>query len=113
MIRALWSATSSEDESRAYLQERLTSLFKLMFWSFAVLTLFLAVIYETYDGLGPRLQKYVYLSLAFGLSMMALLWRGVLVRRELTIRQLHALDLFFTIGANTVIAFDAMISYDF
>jgi eukaryotic-like serine/threonine-protein kinase len=113
MIRALWSATSSEDESRAYLQERLTSLFKLMFWSFTVLMLFLWVIYHAYDDLGPQYNDYVYASLVFGLSMMALLWRGVLVRRELTIRQLHALDLFFIIGANTIIAADAVISYDF
>src|SRR5262249_46960033 len=104
MIRALWSPTSSEDESRAYLQERLTSLFKLMFWSFTVLMLFLWVTYHTYDGLGPRYNDYVYASFVVGLSIMAMLWRGVLVRRELTIPQLHALDLFFTIGANTIIA---------
>jgi serine/threonine-protein kinase len=113
MIRALWSATSSDDESRAYLQERLTSLFKLMFWSFTVLMLFLLLIYHEFNEITPTHNNYVYATFVVGLLTMAVLWRGVLVRRELTIRQLHGLDLFFTIGANTIIAADAVISFDF
>ena len=41
MIRAPWSSGSSEEESRVYLQTRLTVLYKLMFWAFVVLILVL------------------------------------------------------------------------
>jgi serine/threonine-protein kinase len=52
------------------------------------------------------------MAFAIGLAIMAMLWRGVLVRRTLTFEQLHALDAFYTVGANSIIAFCAIVSSD-
>src|SRR5882724_2244710 len=78
-----WSLAKSEEEARAYLQERLTVLFKLMFWSFVALVAFLWLLYHQYPDIEPIHQKYVYAAAAGGLVIMAFLWRGVLVRTEL------------------------------
>jgi hypothetical protein len=40
--RAVWGTAKTEEETRAYLQERVTLLFKLMFWSLFALMAFLA-----------------------------------------------------------------------
>jgi serine/threonine-protein kinase len=113
MIRAPWAGGSSEEESRAYLQTRLTVLFKLMFWCFVALVLFLAAAYHRYPDIEPALQRpYVYGAFALGLAILAFLWRGLLVRRALSFEALHALDTFYTIAVNVVIAFCAVCSYD-
>ena len=40
--------------SRAYLQSRLTVLYKLMFWAFSALMAFLWVAYRLYPAIEPR-----------------------------------------------------------
>ena len=113
MLRALWAVASSEAEARTYLQTRLTVLFKLTFWSFIALLLFMVGTYAAYPGYQPRNNAFVYLVFSGGLAMMAFIWRGLLVRRTLSFDQLHAVDLFYAIGANSCISACALISADF
>ncbi len=94
--RALWGSAQTEEETRAYLQERVTLLFKLMFWSLFALMAFLAITFTTDDDNAPFQRKYVYASAVIGLSTMAFIWRGLLVRRELSIDTLYRLDLVYS-----------------
>ncbi len=103
---------ASDEGVRAYLQTRLTVLYKLMFWSFSALMAFLWAAYRRYPEIEPRNNYLVFIAFASGLVTMAVLWRGVLVRRTLTIAQLHALDVFYALGANSIIAFCAVVSSD-
>ena len=115
MIRAPWSHGTPEAESRAFLQERLTLLMKLLFWCIAALTAFLAAAYWKYrnvPGLVPEHQTYVWWTIAIGMTMQAALWRLVVLRRELTFEQLYRIDAIFTIGANILIAICAAIAFD-
>ncbi len=118
MLGAPWSASTADEggarhESRAYLQTRLTVLFQLMFWCFAVLVLFLYGAYQKYPEIEPALNRWVYLGFTGGLAILAVMWRGLLVRnKQLTFRQLHAMDAFYAIATNTVIAACAVLSYD-
>ena len=112
MVRAPWREGASEADSRAYLQTRTTLLYQLMFWAFSALMVFLWAAYRRYPEIQPRLNYLVFTSFASGLVLMAVLWRGLLVRRTLTFEQLHGLDAFYTIGANSIIAFCAIVSSD-
>jgi serine/threonine-protein kinase len=94
---ALWGSTQSEAESRAFLQERVTTLFKLMFWSLIALMAFLATTFElNRQDTAPHDRQSVYLAAAIGLAGMAFCWRVLLVRRVLSIRTLYRLDLAYS-----------------
>jgi serine/threonine-protein kinase len=112
-LRLPWSSAATEAESRTYLQARLTVLFELMFWSFVALLAFLGVLYGAYPKIAPRHNDRVYEVSALGLVIMAVLWRGPLVRRTLSMAQLHAIDLFYATGTGVVFALAAVIAYDF
>jgi hypothetical protein len=112
VVEAAWSGTAGDEESRAYLQTRLTVLYKLMFWCFAALMVFLWAAYRRYPQIQPRRNHLVFIAFTAGLATMAVIWRGVLVRRRLTFRQLHAMDTFYAVAANGCIAFCAIVSSD-
>jgi len=113
MIRAPWSTGSSEEEARAYLQARLTVLYKLMFWCFVILIGFLWVTYLQYKDIKPRLQVWVNTAFVTGMAIEGFIWRGLLVRKpRMSFDALNALDTFFVVAANTVIAGCALLSYD-
>jgi len=118
-----WRRGSSEEESRAYLQARLTTLFKLLFWCFIALMAFIFSMYALYgewvrpgssppQGVVPKNQPYVYGAFAVGVTIQAFIWRVLLLRKKLTLEQLHHIDTAFAIGSNFIIAFCAMVSAD-
>ncbi len=111
MIRAPWSHGSPEEESRAFLQERITLLFKLLFWCFVALMAFVWVAYNAYPSTRPTYQSYVYVAFAAGIVIQAVTWRLVLVRRQLSFEQLHALDVAFVMVSNAAIALCAVLAY--
>ena len=112
MVRATWGAAANEEEARKYLQTRLTLLFKLMFWSLVALLVLLVVMYGAYPTVEPRYNGYVYAIFTSGLSLMAFLWRGLLLRRTLSFPQLHAIDLTYSVGTGACIATCTILSYD-
>jgi serine/threonine-protein kinase len=112
MLRAPWSSGSSEEESRAYLQTRLTVLYKVMFWCFLLLIGFLWSVYETYPDIRPANQTYVNITFVTGLAIQAYIWRGKLLRKQLSFESLNAIDMFYAIAANTAIAACAVLSFD-
>jgi hypothetical protein len=113
LLRGPWGTSASEEEARAYLQQRLTVLFKLMFWSFVALLTFLRLLYAMYPDYEPRYNGHVYAVAAGGLAIMAFLWRGVLVRRTLSVGRLVALDLFYCFGSGAIFSAAAILAYEF
>jgi len=112
MVLAPWNPGGSEEETRAYLHARLLVLWRLMFWCFAALMLFLAAAYARYPTVRPEHQNAVYLVFGGGLLIMLAIWRIWLVRPELPIRALHAIDTFYVVASLTCIAAAAVISLD-
>ena len=98
MVRAMLSDSQSEEEARAFLQGRVTVLFKLMFWSLFALMVFLAVLYEVDPENAPADRTWVYAHSALGLGGMAFIWQVLLVRRPLQVNTLYALDLVYSFG---------------
>lgn len=107
MLRAPWSTGASEEESRAYLHARVMVLWRLMFWCFLALVVFLACAYTVYPHVQPERQELVYIAFAFGLVVIVLIRRIWLVRPKLSIRALEAIDTVYLVGALTTIAFCA------
>jgi serine/threonine-protein kinase len=101
-----------DQETRAFLQERITLLFKLMFWSLSALIGFLAGLYTLDPDNAPALRQWVYLQSAIGLGSMAFIWRMLLVRRPLPLRMLHALDLVYSLGIGASFAASAYLQHD-
>jgi hypothetical protein len=99
--RALFGTAQTEEETRAYLQERVTLLFKLMFWSLIALMAFLATTYALDERNAPDHREYVYVSAGAGLAGMLFIWQVVL-RKPVSIETLYRLDLTysFCIGAS-------------
>jgi eukaryotic-like serine/threonine-protein kinase len=113
MVRIL-GASGSEEEARAYLQTRLTGLWKVMFWAFVFLVSSQWVLYELlYPDIRPRYQSAIYVLATVALTTMALIWRGVLVRRALTITALYGLDLLFSVGIGFALGAVAVLAWDF
>jgi eukaryotic-like serine/threonine-protein kinase len=113
VVPAIWGSAGSEAESRAFLQERVTTLFKLMFWSFIALMAFLATMYELGgDDVAPDQRVIVYVVSVVGLAGMAFCWRVLLVRRKLTIPQLHRLDFVYSFGIGLAFGLSAYFQND-
>jgi serine/threonine-protein kinase len=112
MLRAPWGSGASEDESRAYLHARMLVLWRLMFWCFLVLVVFLAGAYTVYPHLRPARQNYVYLGFGTGLASMIMIRRLWLGRPNLPIKALEAIDTFYVVGSSCIIALCAVASID-
>jgi eukaryotic-like serine/threonine-protein kinase len=116
--RSGWRAMGHDEESRARLQERLIALSRLMFWSFAVLALGMMALYWKYPtttehgGIQPIRQGWINLISAAGVVSLAIVWRGVLVRRDLELRYLYAIDLFYAFSTGAIFASAAFLASD-
>jgi serine/threonine-protein kinase len=101
---------ANEEEARADLQKRIASLFKVMFWSLALLVGFLWALYTIYgEPVAPKRRDLVYIGSAIGLGAMAFIWRGLLVRRPLPVSALHAIDLVYSLGIGTAFGAAAVV----
>ncbi|HEY5945361.1 MAG TPA: serine/threonine-protein kinase [Kofleriaceae bacterium] len=112
MVTAMWSGASGEEEARAFLQTRIAFLFKLMFWSIFALVGFLAVLYAIDPDNAPANHNWVYVVSAIGVGSMAFIWRALLVRRQVPMRVLHALDLVYSLGIGTAFGLSAYLQHD-
>jgi len=103
MVRLLGGNANAE-EARASLQARLTTLYRIMFWAFVTLIASQWVMYELlYPEIKQPGQDLIYATASGGLVVMAAIWRGLLVRRTLTVRHLDGLDLFFSAGSGLLL----------
>ena len=114
MVRAQLGAGTSEEESRAHLQARLTTLYKVMFWANAALLAFLKLMYSTLPpGVEPKHDIWVFAMATVAIGLMAFVWRVLLVGAPRSFRTLNGIDHFFTFGSGVVFGAAASIAYDF
>lgn len=115
MMPARWGSVGFEEESREYLQARLTTLWKVMFWAFVSLIGSQLLLYEQfYPSLKPQYQNVIYLVATVGLVLMALIWRGVLVRNpKLSVKTLYGIDTFYSTASGATLGVAAICAYNF
>jgi serine/threonine-protein kinase len=113
MLRAAWASAKTDEESRAYLQARIAALFKVMFWSLVALLVEITVQYElVLEATPPRYRAVVYVISGVGLAAMLVVWRGLLVRKRLSIAWLYGLDLVYSAGIGVAFGASAIAQYD-
>jgi serine/threonine-protein kinase len=110
--RAGWMAMQQDEESRAYLQSRLATLSKLMFWSFVVLLGSMVVLYAQNPIIEPAGNRRIYVIATIGMITLAVIWRGLLIRRQLPIKVLYAIDFFYAAGTGSIFASAAYIAWE-
>jgi eukaryotic-like serine/threonine-protein kinase len=108
-VHAGWS----DEESRAYLQERLNTLSSVMFWSFVILIAFMYLLYWRYPDVKPAHQDAIIWMSTGGVTVLAVIWRGFLARRTLTTSQLYSIDLFYAASIGTCFATAAYLAREF
>ncbi len=101
-----------DEETRANFQARLVVLTRLMFWSFVALVIGMVFLYWQYPEIQPHRNGTIYKIAVFGLAVLAVIWRGPLVRRELSIPTLYGIDLFYGLGSGSIFAAAAFIASD-
>jgi serine/threonine-protein kinase len=107
----LWRSTHTDEEARSYLQVRLNLYSKLMFWSFVTLMAFLAMAYRIY-AIAPKYSEVVFGGAAVMLGIMALVWRLLIVRRQLTVEGLQRVDLAYAITIGLAFGASAALQFD-
>jgi eukaryotic-like serine/threonine-protein kinase len=113
MVRAMWSDAPDEEVARAFLQARIASLFKVMFWSLAAFVAFLAIVYELDPKNAPEQRRVVYVISAAGLCGMAFIWRVWLIRpKALSAAMLYRLDLVYSLGIGASFGASAYLQND-
>jgi len=113
MVRLL-GGVANEEEARASFQQRLTTLYKIMFWAFVTLIASQWVMYELlYPPIKPSHEDLIYVTASCGLVVHAGIWRGILVRRTLSVRQLDVFDMFFSAGSGLLLGAAVLFTLDF
>ncbi|MDB4954386.1 MAG: serine/threonine kinase [Myxococcales bacterium] len=112
MIRALWGAANNEEESRAYLQARLTVFSRVMFWSLLVDLVFVSVLYEVYPRLRPLQNHLIFGEAVLCLAALAVFWRVLLVRRRMSYEALYRLDLVYGLWVGSGFALSVVFAPD-
>ncbi len=107
-----WLGSASELEGRAYLQQRLELISKLMFWSFATLIAFLLLMYAAYRDLSPKYNSWILGMAVGGLVVLAVIWRLGLKRKEVPLARLILLDRFYAVGTGMTFGAAAFLSRD-
>ncbi len=113
VTRAWWLGMGSEEESRARLQERLVVLSQLLFWSFLTLLTLMFLLYRTFPAIHePVHNNEIYGIGVLGMVFLVVIWRGALVRKQLSLRQLHAIDVFYAASSGLSFAASTCLAYD-
>jgi serine/threonine-protein kinase len=112
ITRVGWHGLSRDEESRAYLQARLTVLSKLAFWSFLVVIGGMLILYARYRHIEPDDNNDIYKMATVGLIILAIIWRGFLVRRQLKLEWLYAIDLFYALGTGIIFGGASYIAWE-
>ena len=99
------SGGNAREVARAYLQERLEVLSGLMFWAFVVLLSFTFGMYFGWPEIEPADEWIINWFSLGGVISLAVIWRLFLVRKTLTMEQLHRIDAIYAI--TTGLAFGA------
>ena len=104
-------AGDSDEEGRAYLQERLRLCAKLLFWTFVALLGLALAAYHLFPVMKPAELGLVHGGGEVGLALLGATWI-VLAKRRLSLRALHALDVLYAVSTGLAFADGAMFSPD-
>jgi serine/threonine-protein kinase len=99
-----------EESARRFLQKRLELYARIVFWAFVALRVMELLLYWAVPDVKPMHYPYIVALGVAGLAVMAACWRGLLVRRTLSLRALGVVDATYTLSAGLVFAGTALLA---
>jgi serine/threonine protein kinase len=87
-----WGPTASREEARAYVQQRLVLLTKLVLVLFGGMVVFVVALYGQFPATRPERASVVHQSAVAGLVLLAAIWYFALHRRRLGLEALYRID---------------------
>ncbi len=96
-VQPAWRATSSEEEARAFLQQRLSTFSAVLFASLTALNVAFCALYAAFPEIAPPHWAAVRAGGGVGLLGLAGIWRLGLERRQLSERALYGIDAFYAV----------------
>jgi serine/threonine-protein kinase len=112
-VSARWRASREDEEARRYLQERIALISRVMFVSMVGLLAALGLMYEIYPDIAPYHNGVIFAGAIAGVVALGVIWRGVIVRRTLSIHQLYGIDLLYMGATGLFFAASTTLAYDF
>ena len=83
-----------------------------MFWSFIVLLGGMVALYRQYPLIEPEDNDLIYMIGTIGVLVLAVIWRGFLVRRQLKVEVLYVIDLFYALATGTIFGAASYIAFE-
>ncbi|HEY5928031.1 MAG TPA: hypothetical protein VIV11_40370, partial [Kofleriaceae bacterium] len=105
------SLGSTEEDARNQLQSRLTFFSKLLFWGYVVLAAFSVIVFEG-SPVNTGHARLIEVLAGVALLLLAVIWRGLLLRRRLAIRGLFAIDVLYAAASGLMFAAVAYLAKD-
>jgi eukaryotic-like serine/threonine-protein kinase len=104
--------TRVREEERKLLQERLVAFSTALFASFLALVVLMFTLYAYDPTIEPANQGLIYGIATLALAILAVLWRGLLLRRRLSMERLYTIDLVITLGSGLIFGTVAVLAYE-
>jgi hypothetical protein len=105
-------ARSGDEEARASLQSRISLYSMLVLGSIVAEIALLTTSYAMFPEIKPRNADSIAAAGSTGLIMLAVLWRGLVARRPLSVETLYRIDLLIAAGIGAFLAAGAYFAYD-
>src|SRR5262252_9149821 len=105
-----WRATASDEEARAFLQQRLGIFSGVLFTGLGLLNTFFALLYSQVPEIAPEHWLVIIGGAAVALVVLGLIWRLVLARRRLSERRLYRYDAAYAIATGLWMGVAAVLS---
>ena len=112
-VRVAGSSSSTTDEDlRELLQERLSLFARIMFWIFWILVVLVAGMYEVWPAIKPERVRVFFFFSVGSLSLAAVIWALALRGQGTSIPALYAIDLAYTCMAGATLGAGAYFQSD-
>ena len=105
-------ARSGDEEARASLQSRLSVYSMLVLVSIVSEIALLTTSYALFPPIKPRNADSIAAAGSTAMIILAVLWRGVVARRPLSVEWLYRIDLLIAVGIGAFLAIGAYFAYD-
>src|SRR4051812_3488344 len=105
-------ARSGDEEARASLQSRISVYSMLVLGSIVAEIALLTTSYAMFPEIKPGNADSIAAAGSTGLIILAILWRGLVARRPLSVETLYRIDLLIAAGIGAFLAAGAYFAYD-
>jgi hypothetical protein len=109
-VRPAWRESATDEEARAFLQQRLSVYSGVLFIGLGTMNAFFSLLYEHYAEVAPEHWRWIFGGCAIALAILGAIWRLVLARRRLSERALYRIDIGYAVMIGLALGAAAVLS---